>query len=97
MFTLYVHSLYATQLPARADSTINPVSALYTLPKVTNKYITWKQMFFFRIKKCKDYYEMLGVSKDCTEEDLKKAYRKVALKMHPDKNHAPGSTDAFKG
>ena len=54
-------------------------------------------MFFFRIKKCKDYYEMLGVSKDCTEEDLKKAYRKVALKMHPDKNHAPGSTDAFKG
>ncbi|NXJ79538.1 DJB14 protein, partial [Trogon melanurus] len=50
----------------------------------------------FSIKKCKNYYKVLGVSKDAGEEDLKKAYRKLALKFHPDKNHAPGATEAFK-
>ena len=50
----------------------------------------------FRIRKCHDYYEILGLSKDAGETELKKAYRKMALQFHPDKNKAPGAAEAFK-
>jgi len=43
-----------------------------------------------------DYYKILGVTKGATESELKKAYRKKLLAVHPDKNVAPGAEEAFK-
>jgi curved DNA-binding protein CbpA len=44
--------------------------------------------------KKRDYYEVLGLNKDASDEDIKKAYRKLAMKHHPDRN--PDSKDAEK-
>lgn len=49
-----------------------------------------------RIKRCGDYYEVLSITKDSTDTDIKKAYKRLALQLHPDKNRAPGSVEAFK-
>ena len=44
----------------------------------------------------KDFYEILGVPKDATSDDIKKAFRKKAATMHPDVNKAPDAEERFK-
>lgn len=64
-------------------------------------YTVEQKAAVLRIKKCAPtaYYEILGleeVKKTCTDSEIKKAYRKLSLLTHPDKNGYAGADEAFK-
>lgn len=48
------------------------------------------------MKNKNDYYKVLGLEKGASQAEIKKGYRKAALKLHPDKNTAPRADEAFK-
>ena len=66
-------------------------------PEPTKREYTPEQNEIARkINRTKDYYEMLGIPKSADENMIKKAYRKMSMKVHPDKNGAPSAEAAFK-
>ena len=44
----------------------------------------------------RDYYEILGISRNASDEEIKKSYRRIALKYHPDRNPSPEAEGKFK-
>ena len=44
----------------------------------------------------RDYYDVLGIDRGASDEDIKRAFRKLALEYHPDRNKKAGAEDRFK-
>jgi molecular chaperone DnaJ len=44
----------------------------------------------------RDYYEILGISKQATQDEVKRSFRRLAMQYHPDRNKAPDAEQKFK-
>eukprot|EP01133_Synstelium_polycarpum_P014183 gene14183-16723_t len=82
--------------PSSTQSSSTPSSSSASEEPSKPKYTAEQVAAIKKIKRCKSYYEVLDIPKTANDSDIKKAYRKLALQMHPDKNHAPGAEEAFK-
>ena len=62
------------------------------------KFTVEQKAAVIRVRKCSHtaYYEILGLEKSCSDAEIKKAYRKLSLLTHPDKNGYDGADEAFK-
>jgi len=65
-------------------------------PKEGSKITKMLREVIERIEATEDHFEILNVSRDASTSDISKAYKKLALKLHPDKTTEAGAEDAFK-
>ena len=90
-------------IPQRSASNVSSSSTTNSTPAPTSgrPYTDDQVRIVKEVLKAKEggrgaHYRVLGVAQDANDAALKKAYRKLALKLHPDKNSAPQSDEAFK-
>lgn len=83
------------------DTTHTPVNRIYRLFHMasSSSLYTAEQVEevkqFLKLDK-NDYYAVLSVPRNAEADEIKRAYKKQALRFHPDKNQAPGADEAFK-
>ncbi|KAJ1692110.1 hypothetical protein LUZ63_008808 [Rhynchospora breviuscula] len=96
------HILSATESSDTSEPTPASVRANHPTPHRTDQpetsanYSDEHVRVVREIRKNKDYYAILGVEKSSSAEEIKRAYKKLSLKVHPDKNKVPGAEEAFK-
>ncbi|PWZ03198.1 DnaJ-domain-containing protein [Testicularia cyperi] len=84
-------------LRARTTPAANGASAGSTTEAPKRQYTPAQMEIVKRVRTAgADFYKVLGVEKTVDENGIKKAYKKLALQLHPDKNGAPGADEAFK-
>jgi len=86
------HKSYSQSIPYNKSSS-NFKSRQYSSDNVGNDSDDAKCK---ELLKKKDYYDILGVKKDATKEEIKKGYKKNAFKFHPDKNKSKYAEECFK-
>jgi hypothetical protein len=103
LLQLPAHSLPTTS-PDAITTLVRSISSSQTSPGTRSRFSSDRtarvSKMFGRAPKKSDntrYYEILGVSKDASQDDLKKAYRKAAIKNHPDKGGDPEKVSAQAG
>lgn len=84
--------------PNRHDSSTSAASSDRGEPVQTQEpnVETAAQSLCEQILSCQNYYSVLGLTKSATDEEIKKAYRKYVIRVHPDKCQDPKAEDAFK-
>ncbi|GBC01103.1 hypothetical protein RclHR1_04070005 [Rhizophagus clarus] len=89
---------HRTASPTTPSSSPSSSSREHKQGRQTREYTKEQADAVKRIRACgvHDFYAILGISKDASDSEVKKSYRKLALQMHPDKNGAPGADEAFK-